>query len=82
MATVKVTLNRAEVGVLLRTAFGDEVRDLAKRVAAAAGKGARVRMYATDRQKADVSVPAHRQAKDGALTKAAAAVGLIVRGDL
>ncbi|MBF6135873.1 hypothetical protein IU501_23050 [Nocardia otitidiscaviarum] len=85
MARVKVTLDRREVGVLLRTAFGDDVAELANRVAAAAGgrrKGVRVRRYTTDRQKAAVSVPAARQAKDGALSKAAAAVGLTIRGNL
>lgn len=82
---VKVTLDRAEVGLLLRTAWGDDVAALANAVARAAGgrrKGARVHRYTTDRQKAVVSVPAARQAKDGALTKAAAAVGLTVRGHL
>ncbi|WP_378735521.1 hypothetical protein [Nocardia brasiliensis] len=85
MAQVKVTLNRREVGVLLRTAFGDDVAALANAVARAAGgrgKGARVHRYTTDRQKAVVSVPAARQTKDGALSKAAAAIGLTVRGVL
>ncbi|MBW0270778.1 hypothetical protein ATM97_07095 [Nocardia sp. MH4] len=82
---VKVTLDREEVGRLLRTAWGDDVAELANAVARAAGgrrKGARVRRFTSDRQKAAVSVPAARQAKDGALTRAAAAVGLTVRGKL
>lgn len=83
VARVKVTLNYREVGLLLRTAFGDDVAAVAHRVAASAGgrrKGARVHRHTTDRQVAAVSVPAERQAKDGALTRAAAANGLIVRG--
>ncbi|WP_406234933.1 hypothetical protein [Nocardia sp. NBC_01009] len=82
MARITVTLNHGEVGRLLRTAFGDDVAALANRVATQAGKGARVYRYTTDRQAAAVSVPAYRQAKHGALTKAAAAAGLIVRGNL
>ncbi|WP_433658039.1 hypothetical protein ACQPW1_39715 [Nocardia sp. CA-128927] len=82
MVRVTVTLNHGEVGRLLRTAFGEDVAALARRLAAQAGKGARVHLYTTDRQAASVSVPAYRQAKHGALTKAAAAVGLIMRGKL
>ena len=85
MAKVEVTLNRAEVGVLLRTAFGADLEAVARVVAAHAGRrghprDVRVRRYVTDRQVVAVSVPAYRQAKYGALSRAAAAAGLIVRG--
>lgn len=87
MARVRVTLNRPEVGKLLRTAFGDDVEAVARIVATHAGRrghprDVRLRRYTTDRQVVAVSVPAYRQAKYGALTKAAAAAGLIVRGTL
>ena len=55
------------------------VNDLARRVAATAGKDAQFDEYTTDRAAASVSVPAHLQAKDGVLTRAAAAAGLEVR---
>ena len=68
--------------VLKRPAVAAMVTDMAERVAAATGLGdgeVFVDGYATDRQSAAVVVPAHRQAVDGALTRAAASVGLIVR---
>ncbi|WP_280442232.1 hypothetical protein [Nocardia brasiliensis] len=80
MARITVSVNYREVGRILRSAFGDDVATLARRVASHAGKSARVHLYTTDRQAAAVSVPAYRQARYGALTKAAAAAGLIVRG--
>ncbi|MEU0871648.1 hypothetical protein [Nocardia brasiliensis] len=88
MARVRVTLDRAEVGLLLRTAFGDDVAAIAEEVAEHAARSGgrrrnvRVRRYTTDRQVVAVSVPAYRQAKHGDLSKAAAAAGLIVRGTL
>lgn len=60
------------------------ISELALQVAATADEGATVDEYAqieervTDRFVASVSVPAERQAKDGVLTKAAAAAGLEV----
>ncbi|WP_280224934.1 hypothetical protein [Nocardia farcinica] len=87
MARVKVTLNRAEVGRLLRTAFTPELSAVARVVVAAAGhkghrKDVRLRWKVTDRQVAEISVPAYRQAKYGALSKGAAAAELRVRGKL
>ncbi len=82
---VTVTLNRADVGLLLRTAFDPELSMVARELARAAGRrghprDVRVRRYTTDRQVIAVEVPAYRQAKYGALSKAAASVGLVVRG--
>ncbi|MFD3748331.1 hypothetical protein [Nocardia sp. NPDC058633] len=87
MADVRVILNRPEVGLLLRTAFGPELEAVARVVVAHAGRrghprDVRVSRYTTDRQVIAISVPAYRQARYGALTKAAAAAGLIVRGTL
>jgi len=85
MARVKVTLNRPEVGLLLRTAWNVEVEALGRRLAKAAGRpghprDVNVRTYTTDRHVVEVSVPAYRQARYGALSRAAAEVGLKVRG--
>lgn len=60
------------------------ISEIALQVAGAADEGATVAEYAqvservTDRFVASVSVPAERQAKDGVLTRAAAAAGLEV----
>lgn len=60
------------------------ISEIALQVAAATDEGATVDEYAqvddkvTDRFVAMVSVPAERQAKDGVLTRAAAAAGLEV----
>lgn len=85
MVRVEVTLNRPEVGLLLRTAFGPELELLGRELVRNAGRAGhpddvRLRRFITDRQVIAVDVPAYRQAKYGALTKAAAAVGLTVRG--
>ena len=70
---------------VLKVVAADAMRELGLQVAAAADEGATVEEYAqvsdrvTDRFVVSVSVPAERQAKDGALTKAAASVGLEVR---
>jgi hypothetical protein len=57
----------------------DAVNALAHQIGDQAGADAEVDPYTTDRAAAAVTVPAERQAKDGALTRAAAAVGLEVR---
>jgi len=87
VADVKVTLNRREVGVLLRTAFGPELDAVTAAVVKGAGRrghprDVKVRRRITDREVREVSVPAYRQAKYGALSKGAAAAGLSVRGKL
>lgn len=76
----KVKINRKAVGALLK---GKGVAALctgtARRIAAAVDGDAYVSTYTTDRRAAGVTVPAEDQARDGALTRAAAAVGLTVR---
>ncbi len=77
---VKVTLNRTAVANLLRSEpMANLANAAARRVAAAIGDDARVSEYTTDRRAASVSVPTYRQARDGALTRAAARAGLEVR---
>ncbi|WP_028477919.1 hypothetical protein [Nocardia sp. CNY236] len=81
MATARgVRLDHRGLGKILKSqAFADVVNDAAIRVAAAAGDNAEVDKYTTDRKAAAVIVPAEDQARDGALTRAAASVGLEVR---
>lgn len=70
---------------VLKQVAADAMRELGLQVAAGADEGATVDEYAqvservTDRIVVSVSVPAVRQAKDGALTRAANAIGLEVR---
>lgn len=73
------TLNRKGGADVLKQLAAEQVNALAKQVADNAGKGAEFEEYTTDRAAASVSVPAHQQAKDGVLTRAAAAAGLEVR---
>lgn len=61
---------------VLKELSAGAIADLAGQIAAQAGEGAEVETYVTDRAAAAVSVPADAQARDGALTKAAAAAGL------
>lgn len=64
---------------ILKEMAARHVRAIADKVASAAGEDAEVAEYTTDRAVAAVRVPAHQQAKDGALTRAAATAGLEVR---
>ena len=73
------TLNLGGGAEVLKELVADEITAIAWRIAAGAGEGATVKEYTTDRAAAAVSVPAQRQAKDGALTRAAAAAGLEVK---
>jgi hypothetical protein len=76
----EVWLNRAAIAHLLKSpAFAAMVNEVAHRVAAEAGEDATVSEYTTDRSAASVWVPAEQQARDGVLTRAAAAVGLEVK---
>lgn len=75
----KVHLNTANVGRMLTTRFRGPVNALAHAIAEQAGEDAEVDEYTTDRSAAGVSVPTHRQTVDGALTRAAAALGLEVK---
>lgn len=73
-------LNRAGVAALLKSPeFIALVNDAAIRAAAGAGSDAQVEPYTTDRSAAAVVVPAEQQARDGALTRGAAAAGLEVK---
>lgn len=80
MAGVKIRLNYAALAKLLKSEdFAALANSAAQQVADKAGDGAQVSKYTTDRRAAAVSVPAEDQARDGALTRAAAAVGLQVK---
>lgn len=73
-------LNRGGVREILRSQeMAAVMNDAARQVAEKIGDEAEVSEYTTDRQAASVSVPAHLQAADGALTRAAASVGLEVK---
>lgn len=54
------------------------VTEVANSIAAAAGPGAEVREYTTDRAVASVAVAADDQAADGVLSRAAAAAGITI----
>lgn len=64
---------------VLKELSATAIKDLADQIADQIGQGAKVKIYTTDRAAATVSVPAEMQAKDGVLTRAAAAAGLQVR---
>lgn len=81
MAEVKIKLNRKAVGNLLKSSqFAAAVNRAAEDIADTIGPDADVYYYTTDRKAAAVGVPAELQARDGALTRAAAANGLEVQG--
>lgn len=76
----KLKLNSRGLGAVLKSApFRARMNAAAQSIGAAAGDGAQVDEYTTDRAAAAVKVPVANQARDGALTRAAAAVGLEVR---
>ncbi|MFE3196262.1 hypothetical protein ACFXHA_45205 [Nocardia sp. NPDC059240] len=80
MADNTIRLNRAAVAKLLKSPeIAAQINAAAHRIAAAAGDDAEVDEYTTDRNAAAVKVGAERQAAEGALTRAAASVGLEVR---
>jgi ethanolamine utilization microcompartment shell protein EutS len=72
-------LDREGGAEVLKQIVADEIAALTQRIADTAGEGAEVKMGVTDRARGTVTVPAELQAKDGVLTKAAAALGLEVR---
>lgn len=72
-------LNRKGGAEVLKVLAAQQINAIAKQIAAQAGPDAEVDEYTTDRAAAAVRVPADQQAKDGALTRAAAAAGLEVR---
>lgn len=77
--TAKFKLDRKGGSEVLKQMAAEHIHALAQQIAAAAGEGVEVNQYTTDRAGAAVSVPAGRQAKYGALTRAASAAGLEVR---
>lgn len=79
MSRSSFRLNRAGGAEVLKQLAAPHINALAQQVAAAAGDDAEVEEYTTDRAAASVGVPAHQQAKDGVLTRAAARAGLEVR---
>lgn len=72
-------LNRRGGAEVLKELAAQQINAIAQQIAAQAGPDAEVDEYTTDRAAAAVRVPAEQQAKDGALTRAAAAAGLEVR---
>ncbi|RIR58212.1 hypothetical protein D2E53_08520 [Mycobacteroides abscessus] len=72
-------LDRDGGAEVLKELSAAAIKDLADQIADQIGQGAKVKIYTTDRAAATVSVPAEMQAKDGVLTRAAAAAGLQVR---
>lgn len=78
-------LDRDGGAEVLKELVAGHIREIALQVGAAADEGAKaaeysqINEYVTDRFVASVSVPADRQARDGVLTRAAAAAGLEVR---
>jgi hypothetical protein len=76
---MKFTLDRKGGSEVLKKLVADEINALGQKVAAAAGEGVEVNHYTTDRAGVAVSIPAARQAKHGALTRAASAAGLEVK---
>lgn len=72
-------LNRRGGSEVLKELAAQQINAIAQQIAAQAGPDAEVDEYTTDRAAAAVRVPAEQQAKDGALTRAAAAAGLEVR---
>ncbi|OZC50521.1 hypothetical protein [Rhodococcoides fascians] len=84
MATPRVQLNRAVVGEILKwpsvaALVNQTARSIAGAIEDVDEDDIEVQEYSTDRSAASVWVPAEAQARDGALTRAAARVGLEVR---
>jgi hypothetical protein len=73
------TLNYKGGTEILKQLAAPTINALAHQVASLAGDDAEVDEYTTDRAAASVAVPAHQQAKDGVLTRAASSAGLEVR---
>lgn len=78
MAAPAFKLNRAGGAEVLKHLAAQRIDALAETIAGGID-GAEVQKYTTDRAAASVSVPAEAQAKDGVLTRGAAAAGLEVR---
>lgn len=78
-------LDRDGGAEVLKELVAERISELALQIGEAADEGAKVAEFSTidervtDRFVATVTVPAERQARDGVLTRAAAAAGLEVR---
>lgn len=78
-------LDRDGGAEVLKELVAERISELALQIGEAADEGAKVAEFSTidervtDRFVATVTVPADRQARDGVLTRAAAAAGLEVR---
>lgn len=79
MAKTGFKLNYAGGKEVLNQMAAPHVNAIAQSIAAKAGDDAEFEPYTTDRAAAAVTVPAHQQAKDGVLTRAASGSGLEVR---
>lgn len=83
--TYAFQIDREGGSEVLKVMAREAISELALQIGAAADEGAKVadysqiEEYVTDRFAASVTVPAERQAKQGVLTKAAAAAGLEVK---
>jgi len=82
---VAFILDRDGGAEVLKELVAERISELALQIGEAADEGAKVAEFSTidervtDRFVATVTVPAERQARDGVLTRAAAAAGLEVR---
>lgn len=82
---VAFILDRDGGAEVLKELVAERISELALQIGEAADEGAKVAEFSTidervtDRFVATVTVPADRQARDGVLTRAAAAAGLEVR---
>lgn len=84
MARVQFQLNKPGVREILKSPemaalMNETAEQVAAQIREETGEEPTVESYTTDRAAAAVGVPAVLQATDGALTRAAAAVGLEVR---
>jgi hypothetical protein len=71
-------LDLAGGAAVLKEMAAGRIAEIAETVAAGAGADTDVTQRVTDRARAAVRVPAEQQAKDGVLSRAAAAAGLEV----
>jgi hypothetical protein len=76
---VTFELDLAGGAEVLKELVADEIFALTAAIGGNAGEGAEVKTSVTDRARGSVTVPAETQAKDGVLTKAAAAAGLEIK---
>lgn len=74
-------IDRRAIAKIAKSAEAQQVvAAAARKIADAAGDDAEVDEYMTDRRSAAVKVPAHQQATDGALSRAASSAGITITG--